>query len=188
MHKVAKDGAARAREQKVSEHNLRTGVKPCNFESGDYVLRARVQRHIKKLTIRWFGPMRFRRCLSDYLFELEDLLTGTMTVVHGSRVRFFRNSSFQVTEEVLDYLQFQQGHLAAVDRLLDVREHRGNMEILVEYRGFSDEDPVWVDLLQLNEDIPQILSEFLEETKANGTAPKRALAVKASGFLSQPDA
>lgn len=98
MHKDAADGSRKERKRRVTEHNAKTGVKPCNFVTGDLVLRGVVRRTGSKLQIHWFGPMRVTSCFSDYLFELQDLRSLTRNTVHGSKVRFFSNKDFQITE------------------------------------------------------------------------------------------
>lgn len=81
----------------MSVHNKRTGVRAATFVKGDLVLKGAVHRIGGKLSVRCNGPLRVTRCLSDLLFELEDLLTGKRATVHGFRVSFFRNKDFQVT-------------------------------------------------------------------------------------------
>ncbi len=61
----------------------------------------------KTLTLRWRGPYGISRVLSDFLFEVEDLRISEKAPVHGTKLRFFRNKDFEVTEECREQLDFQ---------------------------------------------------------------------------------
>jgi len=166
-----------SRKKRVDAHNARTHVRPCNFDVGDYVLCGVRQRNIKrKLSLHWRGPRRIVRLLSDFLFETEDLRTLKKVVVHGSRLKFFRNSDYNVTEECLNQLAYQEGELCVVEELMDIRVHNGVVEILVKWKGFEEEDPGWELFDTMKEDIPALVSDFLIELKNSGTARQRRIA------------
>lgn len=114
--------------------------------------------------------------LSDFLFETEDLRTLKKVVVHGSRLKFFRNSDYNVTEECLNQLAYQEGELCVVEELMDIRVHNGVVEILVKWKGFEEEDPGWELFDTMKEDIPALVSDFLIELKNSGTARQRRIA------------
>jgi len=93
MHRKISGLTSASRKKRIDLHNARTHVRTCNFDVGDYVLWGVKQRSIqRKLSLCWQGPRRVVRVLSDYLFETEDLRILNKTVVHGSRLKFFRNS------------------------------------------------------------------------------------------------
>ncbi len=87
MHRIIATSVSRTREGRVDNHNKKTHVRPCNADVGDYVLRGLIQ--TKKLSLRWRGPYRISRVLSDFLFEVKDLRTSEKATVHGTRLRFF---------------------------------------------------------------------------------------------------
>lgn len=68
MHKTAREISSKELERRVASDNKKTGVKPCNFEVGDYVLRGAVRKRQQKLLVRWTGPMLVTNRLSDFLF------------------------------------------------------------------------------------------------------------------------
>ena len=75
-------------------HNSKTGLRPINFTTGDYVLRGIVKKEQgKKTELRWRGPYRVTACLSDYIFQVEDLLSGCKRTFHGRRLKFFRKKN-----------------------------------------------------------------------------------------------
>jgi len=176
MHRKISGLTSASRKKRIDLHNARTHVRTCNFDVGDYVLWGVKQRSIqRKLSLPWQGPRRVFRVLSDYLFETEDLRTLKKTVVHGSRLKFFRNSDYEVTEECLNQLAYQEGELCVVHELLDIRVHQGTPELLVKWKGFEDEEPGWERLDIMKEDIPVMVSDFLDEIKASGTNRQRKI-------------
>ena len=186
MHKTAKDKSDKERKRRVDSFNKKTGTRSVNFTNGDYVLRGLLKRESpKKLNVRWVGPMRITRCLSDFLFETQDLLTGNLKVIHGSRLRFFRNEHFNVTEDVNKFLKFQQGEYASIKSIMDLREQRGNQEVLVSYLGFDEEEPEWVSLHSMHEDVPERLTESLSVFEQGGLMRQRKLARKFLNYLSK---
>ena len=122
------------------------------------------------------------RCLSDYLFELKDLLSEKLEVVHGSRVRFFRNDQFNVTEQVTAQLQYQEGQRAIFARFLEIREQSSLLELSVEYRGFEIEEPVWMAIHELVSEVPEIVREYLSERKVARSQTQACLAAKAEAL------
>lgn len=81
--------------------------------------------------------MRVTRCLSEYLFYLEDRRTGETKKVRGSRVKLFQNSAFDVTQDVKYYVAFQAGDYCDINRFIGIREGTGTKQVLVEYQGFE---------------------------------------------------
>lgn len=76
MNKDVKCKASKRREAAVVAHNGKTDVRAINFTAGDYILRGLLQRERgRKPALRWKQPYRVTDCRSEYLFEIENLLT-----------------------------------------------------------------------------------------------------------------
>lgn len=88
MHRSVRESTSLRREQATASYNSRTGVRPVNFTTGDFVLKARATRG-KKLQLTWSGPYRVVKCRSEYLFEVEDMITKQRRTVHGRRLKKF---------------------------------------------------------------------------------------------------
>lgn len=107
------------REAAIKRHNAKPGVKDVNFGLGDFVLFVkRVSKGGSKLEVRWIGPMRITRVCSELTFQVEDLISDKRSVVHANRLRFYSDSSMHVTEELLDSIAHNKGHLNRVEKLL----------------------------------------------------------------------
>lgn len=81
--------------------------------------------------------------------------------VYGRRLKFFRNSSFEICEEIPEHLKFQTGELLTMERLLDIRRINGTVDIMVHWKGFDDCEQEWVDMKSLSEDLPEVVRSFL---------------------------
>lgn len=174
MHKVA-GLTSISRERRIKAHNARTHVRECNFD--DFVLRGMSDtKKSRKLMFRWRGPYRITKVLSDFLFEVEDLRSASRSVVHGTRLKFFRNSDFNVSEECTAQLKFQEEEYCVVSEFLDLRLKDGELQILVKWKGFDDEDPGWESLDVMRGDVPALVTDFVDEIKESGTPRQRKIA------------
>ena len=111
MHRAIFEKASAAHEKRIQSHNNRTHIRPCNFDVGGFLLHCRLNRsRVSKLEMKWFGPQRVVRALSEFICEVEDLRSGERTTVDGTRLKVFRNNSFEVTEDCLEQLAYQDGN------------------------------------------------------------------------------
>lgn len=178
MHRDIADKTGKARAKQIQKHNIRTHVKPCNFDVGDYVLRSFSEKLItKKLSFRWRGPFQVTKVLSDFLFEVEDIRSKKRNTVHGSRLKLFRNKDYEVTTDTLEQLAFQDGEYCIVEKIIDIRKKDGDIQIQVQWRGFDDEDTTWEEYSVMKDDIPGLVDDFINEVRDNGT-PRQQRVVK----------
>lgn len=49
--------------------------------------------------------------------------------------------------------------------MLGIREGTGKKQVLVEYRGLEDEEPVLWIIQEILEDVPALFREYLTDTK-----------------------
>jgi hypothetical protein len=126
MHKEVGGLVSKSTQRAITAQNAKTQVRAHNFDMGDFVLSAVVSRNRKsKLSLQWTGPHRVTKCSSDYIFDVQDLLTGGTCEVHGTRLKFYRNKGLEEDNELHEHLAYQQGELFAVERFTDIREHEG---------------------------------------------------------------
>ena len=128
--------------QQVYSLSSRTNVREINFGLGDFVLKANTTRYMKnELSIRWMGPLRVTKVLSNFLFEVEDLLSNEKYISHGTKLKMFRNKDWTASEDIVEHLKYQQGEYCVIDELVDIRTDKGEAQVLVRWTGFDDEDP-----------------------------------------------
>jgi hypothetical protein len=112
MHKAVSTQADRLREKSIRPRNHRTNVMPVNYSIGDIVLGGTVRRSkLPKLFVTWLGPYRAVRFEHKQVLEVEHLLSGKRKKVHITRVKFYRDASLEVTEELVSFLEYQDSIL-----------------------------------------------------------------------------
>ena len=126
--------------------------------------------------MRWKGPYRVTTCLLEYIFEVEDVLTGARTDVHGRRLKFFRNKDFEVTEEIGNQLAYQANELLVVREFQDICKRSGKVEHLTCWKGLEKTEDDWVSIEVMREDVPALTTEYLEEIRKTGTWRQKCIA------------
>jgi hypothetical protein len=153
IHKKAQDIADERRAKSRQSRALTKGVQTPNLDIGDYVLVAKRTFHAgEKLTLRWRGPRRVVAALSDHVFEVQDLETGSVTPVHSSRLRYYHDPSLDITADLLQQIAHtEQGY--AVNSIRDIRldETTQSLFVHVFWLGFEDADATWEPLAAINE-------------------------------------
>ena len=66
-----------------------------------------------------------------------DFYSGERHEAHGRCLRFFRNSSLSVSEELRQYRAYQQNELHDVQEFTGIRRKGTELELRVKWRGFS---------------------------------------------------
>jgi hypothetical protein len=159
MHKRMEGTAKKARGRKKAG----VGVRAANFERGDYVLlscQSEVGR--PKLQVIWKGPCRVSSVVSDWVFEVEDLTTGRVTVAHASRLKFYADSALGNLKEA----KLQAEHSAMQHEVQSLNAIRFNSELLrwevqVAWLGLELEESTWEPAANVLEDVPAIFKKFV---------------------------
>ena len=164
MHKTVCTALSKRRQ--ASRSHMSRG-KPANFHIGEFVLLATRDRSTRsKLDLRWAGPYRIVSTSSEWVFQIETILTGAVTTAHSSRLRFYCDSLLEVSAAV-------KRHAAKFDAAYEVDEiigHRVNAssgveEMCVRWAGFEEEDSSWEPLQTLQEDVPALVQAFFARPK-----------------------
>ncbi|KAG1699785.1 hypothetical protein DVH05_012678 [Phytophthora capsici] len=86
-NRVNKDVRATARKT----HNKKHETAMAQFDIGDYVLYADVWQHTRsKQRVKWCGPAQVTGTVSNWIFEIENLITGQRREAHASRLKLRR--------------------------------------------------------------------------------------------------
>lgn len=140
LHKDIED--QREKQKLLNQHQAR-GEQIVNFEPGDYVLWSRVFKgkppKIGNLHVRWIGHF---QVISAQLhsFRIPHLLNGDERDVHASRLKFYSDSSLDVSEEIREHIA-SQGIILVVKGFLDYRSVGAKnrlYEIMVKWQGLED--------------------------------------------------
>ncbi|KAF4035524.1 Calponin homology domain-containing proteinromo [Phytophthora infestans] len=141
--------------------NERQGVVMPKYEIGDFVLAASVLPRRNKLALYWTGPKRIVSAENDYTFQVQDLVAPyTITVHHASRLKLYRNSQREVTEDILAHIHHGAGgHI--VERLLDCRKGPEDYELNVQWVGLDPLEASWEPARVMIEDIPKLVASYV---------------------------
>ncbi|POM64802.1 Chromodomain containing hypothetical protein putative [Phytophthora palmivora] len=91
--------------QRRKHHNGIKGTTMAQFDMGDFVLYADVWQYARaKLRVKWCGPAQVTAAASNGIFEIENLISGERREVHAGRLKFYTDSSLEVTEDLLRHV------------------------------------------------------------------------------------
>lgn len=129
-----------------------------NFAEGDFVLMAREDFTAgEKLSLRWRGPRRVVKALTEYVFQVEDLRTGLVEDAHGSRLRFYHDKTLD-NEAIMPHVLASETGMP-VQRLLRFEDTDDGLMVVVRWRGRSDD--TLEALEKVHEDVPVLLEKLL---------------------------
>ncbi|KAE9009233.1 hypothetical protein PR001_g16486 [Phytophthora rubi] len=139
----------------------------CNFEVGDYVLWSRIDARLptRKLLGRWVGPFIVAEAKRNS-FIIRNLITGKQHEVHVTRLKFYHDSSLNITQEVREFVT-EQGILLDVEAFKQHRfEPTSKMwQLRVSWVGLQDVEDSWESLPDLVKDVPARVADSALELK-----------------------
>ncbi|KAF4036130.1 hypothetical protein GN244_ATG11838 [Phytophthora infestans] len=143
MHQAAATISDKKRRQHWKRWNERQDVVMPKYEIGEFVLAASVLLRRNKLALYWTGPNRVVSAENDYTFQVQGLVAPyAITVHHASRLKPYRDSQREVTEDILAHIHHGDcGHL--VERLLDCRKGSEDYEPNVQWGGLDHLEASW---------------------------------------------
>ncbi|ETV82011.1 hypothetical protein H257_05537 [Aphanomyces astaci] len=163
MHKHVAETAAAKRAKAWDRRDGQRSVKLSKFTLGDFVLVARALQHPGKLTLRWKGPFRVVKVVSDYLMEVQQLVPpGATSLHHACRLHLYCEGGREVNDDLKTQIAFgDEGFY--VEDLRDLRLRDGVWEVLIKWLGLDDLESSWEPVLSIYEDVPVL---FRRWTKA----------------------
>jgi hypothetical protein len=97
---------------------------------------------------------------NEQVLEVEHLLSGKRETVHCTRINFYHDSSLGVTEELKNLLQYQDSPLFVIEQLPELREVRGQVQVLVNWMRFDEGENTREPVTTILEDAPDLLPRF----------------------------
>lgn len=131
------------------------------FSEGDYVLVAREDFSAgEKLALRWRGPRRVVKAVSDYVYTVEDLRNGLTEDIHGTRLKFYRDRSLDIRVVMSDVISSETG--MPVARLMRLLDTATGLKVLIRWKGLPNSEDSAEPLDRVFEDVPQMLVRLLD--------------------------
>ncbi|OWZ20109.1 LOW QUALITY PROTEIN: hypothetical protein PHMEG_0005518 [Phytophthora megakarya] len=167
MHKVVEDQRLK---QRMLNKKRERGENLVNFTEGDYVLRSRVdEKRSNKLLVPWVGPYRFVRA-DAHSYLVKHLITGAELDVHAARLKFYEDSSLEVSEERLEHIS-SQGIVLAIEKFNSHRWNETIRDFEVLWKGLEDIEDSYEPLASLAKDVPILVDQYVavadQELKAH---------------------
>ncbi|KAJ8577930.1 hypothetical protein ON010_g1279 [Phytophthora cinnamomi] len=115
-----------------------------------------------EMTASHVGPHQVVRA-DKHSFGVRHLLTGKEMDVHPSRLKYYADSSLEVTEDLREHIG-DHGMALTVSKLNDYRWSRDkkDYDVLVSWRDLESIEDSWKPTQQLRKDIPEALASVAE--------------------------
>lgn len=121
VHKDVSERRTKSRQSAIERHNLRINTKTANFSIGDFVLVAKQYSHDgPKLRMKWIGPQRVTKVISNSVFEYQDILNEFTSLILANCLKFYADSELNVKEELLHTIDHNNAQYNVVPKLLDL--------------------------------------------------------------------
>lgn len=146
MHREVGSHSAKARKRQIWQHNRGTHVHSAHFVHGDFVLGMCAMGGRHKLSFAWQGQRRVTQVRSEWICEVENIITGKREVVHSRRLRLYRADMEreEVNPALLKAAEHSEWDYQIAEKFHDIREVGGSIQILIEREGLPDEcDWTW---------------------------------------------
>lgn len=109
----------------------------------------------EKLSLRWSGPRRTTKALSDFVVQVEDLRNGKLEDIHGTRLKYYRDSSLD-NEVIMSHVLATETGMP-ISRLLRLEEVDGSLYIALRWKGLQTTDETLEPLERVFEDAPNLV-------------------------------
>ncbi|ETV64186.1 hypothetical protein H257_18891 [Aphanomyces astaci] len=120
MHKQISVVNAR-KHDRSRQYDKKKGIQIAQFVVGDYVLYQNVWAHLRqKLRTKLCDPAVLTEVTSNWVYDVEILLTHDLRLVHTSRLKFYADCDLDVTSELLAHIAHNsEGFI--VEAMMDAR-------------------------------------------------------------------
>jgi hypothetical protein len=142
MHKSVQSTSIASRANIRDAHNKAVRVQVANFDVGDFVRVAKREFEAgDKLTLKWRGPRRVVKVLSEQVSTVEDLRDGSLADVHNTRLRFYSDCMLHTVDQLLEHIVHnEQGYPVSGFRELSFDKESKQFLVRVAWHGFEPDD------------------------------------------------
>jgi transposase InsO family protein len=158
----------RKANRRTRNRKSQRGVKMPNFSVGDYVLWSRFEqnkpRTDEKLMVIWKGPYHIVGTVTERVYLIEHLITRKRHQVLANRLKFYHDSSLEVTTELTQHLSCQ-GIDLDVEAVRAIRFNTSSkiFELEISWLGFEEVENSWESFIPTFRSIPHIVIPSLIE-------------------------
>jgi len=152
----------------ATNHRKNSGLEVIQYRPGDWVLYSNIGKPQRrnKLQPVWQGPFRVVDVVGNNVYEIADVF-GNKHTVHASRIWFYNTSDYY-PKKYVEKLFFQHWVGLDIQEITDVgQDENGNLQVLVSFLGFPDDDPTECTIEQVLDGAHLLLSQYIEDNKSN---------------------
>jgi hypothetical protein len=150
------------------DHPTRPGQVPVDFGVGDYVLVMRNAKGKDKTAPLWCGPGLVISAVNERSFEVRDLLSAKVRVIHAEHLKLYSDKQLDVTPQFKSFIAASAIE-ANVEAIISHSKVGRTWRFRVTWEGFEDEDATWQDLKQLYADVPEMTQRYVKSLPPSGT-------------------
>ncbi|GMF45199.1 unnamed protein product [Phytophthora fragariaefolia] len=90
------------------------------------------------------GQKQVTAVTSNWIFKIKNLVTGDEREAHASRLKFYSDSSLEVSEELLQHVAHnREGHVVSKFLRASYDAPAKGYKLLVQWRGLSEQEDSW---------------------------------------------
>jgi hypothetical protein len=105
--------------------------------------------------------MRVVSTVNEWVYVLEDVVSGKHRTVHVQRMKLYADADFLVTEDVRNQAAYDD--VTHIDDIIDWRENdEGDLELRVRWLGFTASEDSWEPVARLHEDQELLVERYLQ--------------------------
>lgn len=143
MHKEVNQTLTAERHLAVERQNCKMHVRPYKPTKGDYVVVVRMYGPRTKVSANWFVPRRISQILSDFIVEVEHLLSDKKEVVHICCVKQCFDANLGSRFALKEIAEFSNRLGLILDTVKDLRKKYDNIEVFVTSKGLTVHGDSW---------------------------------------------
>ena len=179
-HEQNRQERERAAGRATRVRAARDAGKVPQFSIGEFVLiTAAVPR--SKLRVKWLGPLRVVSTVNEWVYVLEDVVSGKHRTVHVQRMKLYADADFLVTEDVRNQAAYDD--VTHIEDIIDWRENDdGDLELRVRWLGFTAAEDSWEPVARLHEDQELLVERYLQRIQHECDLAVALLASWSSAF------
>lgn len=152
---------ARSDHRKRNENYIKGKYDPVmpHIEVGDFVMVS-VAHDVEKLSSRWHGPYRITDIQTEYVYEVENIVTNKKEDVHLSRLLKWDNKLFNTNYGIKEQAAYLQGGFE-IAKIGNHRSKNETMELLVYWFGFEDTDASYEPAKDIFDSAPELVLDYI---------------------------
>ncbi|CCI11573.1 unnamed protein product [Albugo candida] len=92
---------------------------------------------------------------------IKHLFTGRANEVHHGRLKFYRDSELEATDDIVAHV-LNQDLMLNVESIRGHRKVHGKWEFLIQWQGLEEVEASWEPYVSLKRDVPILVSRYCQ--------------------------